>query len=120
MAKTDFKTINEYHATCDDNSVARMQQIRDLIHELVPEVEETISYQIPCFKHKGYLLYYCAFAKHISISNPWSKAFLEHFEQELKGYKVSKSIIQIPHNQDLPIDFIKAVIAFRKAENEAK
>jgi hypothetical protein len=42
MAKTDFKTIDEYHATFEGENLARMQQIRDLIQRVVPEVEETI------------------------------------------------------------------------------
>jgi uncharacterized protein YdhG (YjbR/CyaY superfamily) len=120
MPKTDYQNINEYHAAQTDENVARMQQIRDIIHRLVPEVEEAISYQIPCFKYKGYLIYYCAFAKHISISNPWSKAFLAYFEEDLKGYKMSKAVIQFPNKEDLPLDFIERIVAFRKAENEAK
>lgn len=120
MAKTDYQTINEYHAAQTPESIARMQQIRDIIHSIVPEVEEAISYQIPCFKYKGYLIYYCAFAKHITISNPWSAAFLAHFEADLKGYKVSKSAIQLPNKDPLPTDLIKRIVAFRKQENEAK
>jgi uncharacterized protein YdhG (YjbR/CyaY superfamily) len=119
MAKTDFKTIDEYHASQPAEAVERMQQIRDLIHQIVPEVEEVISYQIPCFKHKGYLIYYAAFPKHITISNPWSAAFLAHFEADLKGYKVSKSAIQLPADKPLPTELIGKIVAFRKQENEA-
>lgn len=97
-----------------------MTAIRNLIHEVVPEVEETISYQIPCFKYKGYLIYYCAFPKHITVSSPWSEAFLQHFEADLKNYKVSKSVIQLPNKDLLPLDLIRQVIAFRKKENEEK
>jgi uncharacterized protein YdhG (YjbR/CyaY superfamily) len=119
MAKTDYQTIDEYHASQPAEAVARMQQIRDLIHQIVPDVEEAISYQIPCFKYKGYLIYYCAFAKHITISNLWSAAFLVHFDADLKGYKVSKSAIQLPHDKPLPVDLLARIVAFRMAENEA-
>lgn len=120
MAKTDFKTINEYHQSCTPEAQERMTAIRQLIHEIVPEVEETISYQIPCFKYKGYLIYYCAFPNHITVSNPWSEAFLQHFEAELKNYKVSKSVIQLPNKDRLPLDLIRQIVAFRKKENEEK
>jgi uncharacterized protein YdhG (YjbR/CyaY superfamily) len=119
MAKTDFKSIDEYQATCDPALQERMQAIRTIIHEVVPEVEETISYQIPCFKYKGYLIYYCAFPKHISLSNPFSAAFLAEFAEDLKNYKVSKSVIQFPNKEALPLDLIKRMVAFRKMENEA-
>ncbi len=118
MAKTDYQSIDEYHNAFSADLQERMKAIRDIVHEVVPEVEEMISYQIPCFKYKGYLIYYAAFASHISFSNPFSKAFLEEFEAELKGYKVSKSVIQLPNVEPLPLDLIKRMVAFRKKENE--
>ena len=46
MAKTDYKTIDQYHAAFAGAGeiVERMQQIRDIVHELAPAVEETITY----------------------------------------------------------------------------
>ncbi len=117
MAKTDFKTIDEYQLTFAPELQERMAQIRTVIHDIVPDVEEAISYQIPCFKYKGYLIYYAAFAKHISLSNPFSTAFLARFAEDLKKYKVSKSVIQFPNNEPLPLDLIRSMIEFRKEEN---
>lgn len=118
MAKTDYKTIDEYHAAYPADAVKRMQEIRQVIHKIVPDAEEVISYQIPCFKYKGYLIYYAAFAKHISLSNPWSDALLKAFEKELKQYKVTKSAIQFPNDEPLPLDLITKIITFRKKEND--
>lgn len=95
-----------------------MQTIRKIINEVVPDVQESISYQIPCFKYNGYLIYYCGFAKHISLSNPFSEAFWEHFKADLEGYKKSKSAIQLPTSKPLPEALIKKIVAFRKKENE--
>ena len=118
MAKTNYQTIDEYHQALNGDTLDRMQAIRKIINDEVPDAEECISYQIPCFKYHGYLLYYCAFPKHISLSNPFSEAFLEHFKVDLEGYKVSKSVIQIPMTQPLPEKLIKRIVAFRKKENE--
>jgi uncharacterized protein YdhG (YjbR/CyaY superfamily) len=120
MAKTDYKTIQEYHKAHPAEMQGRMQSIRNLIHTVVPDVEEAISYQIPCFKYKGYLIYYSAYAKHISLSHPFSDALLKKFEKELKQFKVSKSAIQFPNDDSLPLDLIKRIVEFRKKENEAK
>jgi len=57
MAKTEFKNIDEYHEGFPQHIQNAMTEIRLLIHEVVPNVEETISYQIPCFKYQGYLIY---------------------------------------------------------------
>jgi uncharacterized protein YdhG (YjbR/CyaY superfamily) len=120
MAKTDYKTIQQYQAAQPAEAQERMQAIRDIIHKVVPDVEETISYQIPCFKYHGYLIYYSSYAKHISLSHPFSEAFLKNFEKELKEYKVSKSAIQFPNDKPLPTDLIKRIVEFRKKENEAR
>lgn len=117
MAKTDFKTIDEYHATFPADVQERMQQIRKVVNEVAPEVEEVISYQIPAFKlGKYFLIYYSAYAKHISLSSPWSDALLKEFETELKGLKVSRSAIQLPNDQPLPMKLIKRIVTFRKKE----
>jgi uncharacterized protein YdhG (YjbR/CyaY superfamily) len=120
MAKTDYKTIDQYHSTFPADLIKRMQEIRGIVHKVVPDVEETISYQIPCFKYNGYLIYYSAYTNHISLSHPFSKEFLEHFKDGLKNYKVSKSAIQLPNDENLPLKFIKEIIEFRKSENVAK
>jgi len=117
MAKTDYKSIDQYHKAFPADVVARMQAIREAVHKVVPDAEETISYQIPCFKYNGYLIYYSAYARHISLSYPFSPALLAHFKEELKDYKVSKSAIQFPHDQPLPIKLITAIIKFRRQEN---
>ena len=118
MAKTNYQSVDEYHSTLPPDVAHRLQQVRYVIHRIVPEVEETISYQIPCFRYKGYLIYYAAFPNHITLSHPFSAAFLQHFQAQLAGYKVSKAAIQLPHKQTLPIGFIEEVIRFRKEEND--
>lgn len=122
MAKTDFKSIDEYHRTFSGEVLERMKIIRSLILEIAPEAEEVISYQIPAFKigSKLHLIYYCGFEKHLSLSSPWSQAFLEEFESDLKGMKVSKSVIQFPLNKELPLDLIKRILLFRKKEIDEK
>jgi uncharacterized protein YdhG (YjbR/CyaY superfamily) len=119
MAKTDYKTIDQYHKAFSTELQERMQSIREVVHKVVPEAEEVISYQIPCFKYKGYLIYYSAYVKHISLSYPYSEAFLKTFEDDLKKYKVSKSAIQFPNNEPFPLNLIKRIVEFRKKENEA-
>lgn len=118
MAKTDFKTIDEYQNTFEGDAKERMQTVRNMVHEVVPHAIEVISYQIPAFKvgEKRFFIYYAGFPKHLTLSNPWSEAFLKEFEEELKGMKVSKSAIQFPHNKPLPLYLIRRILEFRKEE----
>ncbi|MGV3697172.1 iron chaperone [Flavobacterium sp.] len=119
MAKTNYQDIDAYHMDFSGETLSRMKTIRQIIHDVVPDVEECISYQIPCFKYNGYLIYYAAFPKHISLSHPFSAGFLEHFKTALEGYKVSKAVIQFPTDKPLPTAFISKIISYRKRENEA-
>jgi uncharacterized protein YdhG (YjbR/CyaY superfamily) len=118
MAKTDFKSIDEYHNNFSGETLARMQTIRQLVHQVAPVAKEVISYQIPAFKigDKFYLIYYAAFAKHLTLASPWSEALLREFADDLKGMKVSKSAIQLPLDQPLPIELIALILKFRKRE----
>jgi len=59
MAKTNFKSIDEYHQAFSGEALDRMQTIRKIIKEVVPDAEETISYQIPCFKYKVFDILLC-------------------------------------------------------------
>lgn len=121
MAKTDYQHIDQYHLAFPAEIQERLQAIRNLVHELAPEAQEVISYQIPAFKlGKHFLVYYCAFDKHVTLSNPWTPAFLQHFEAALRPLKVSRAAIQFPHNTALPLDLIREMIAFRKMEVDLK
>lgn len=80
MAKTDYKSIDQYHKSFPADTAERMQKIRDVIHKVTPDVEEAISYQIPCFKHNGYLIYYSAHPITFHARIPFSKKLLEHLK----------------------------------------
>lgn len=118
MAKTDFKTVDEYQNTFSPEIRERLETIRSIIKTKVPDAEEMISYQIPAYKYHGYLIYYSGYTNHISLSAPFSEALLNTFSAELKKYKTSKSAIQFPNDEKLPVSFIGKIIEFRKKENE--
>jgi hypothetical protein len=40
MAKTDYKTINEYHEAFTGDILERLQTVRELVHKVAPEAQE--------------------------------------------------------------------------------
>lgn len=114
--KTKFSTVEEYLAAFPENIQSRLQQIRQVIKANAPEAEELISYNIPAFRLHGMLIFYSAYTNHISISIPPSKVY-EVFKNELSVYKVSKSAIQLPLNQPIPLELIGEMTKFRVKEN---
>lgn len=123
MAKTDFKTPDEYIATFNGAHAEGLQAIRAAILAAVPGAEEVISYQLPAFRYHGWIFYISAHKDHFSLSCPPPYPSFEAFEAELAGYKKSKSALRIPMNQPLPLGLIGRMAACHvrfNVEAEAK
>lgn len=117
MAKTDFKNADEYIATLPAEVQTILQTVRQTIQQAVPEAEEVISYQIPAFKYHGWVLYYSAYTKHFSLACPPPFACFEVFTSELAPYVRSKSAIQFPLNQPVPVELIANMARFQAKWN---
>jgi uncharacterized protein YdhG (YjbR/CyaY superfamily) len=47
MAKTSFRSVDEYIASQPEAAQAVLERVRSIIRNAVPGAEEVISYQIP-------------------------------------------------------------------------
>ena len=119
MAKTDFKSLDEYIAACPPESQAYLKQIRKLIHTLVPEAKEKISYQIACFELNGRnLIHFAGWKKHVSLYPV--PAGSEAFERQIAKYAGGKGTVKFPLDEPLPIKLIKRVVKLHIAANVKK
>ena len=109
------KTVDEYLATVPQPARNTLDQMRAAIRSAVPaDAIETISYSIPAFKLKKVLVWYAAFANHVSLFP--TASVIESFKNELQGFSISKGTIQFPIDKPLPIALIKKIVKFRVAE----
>jgi uncharacterized protein YdhG (YjbR/CyaY superfamily) len=113
--KSNFKDIDEYIENFPENVQEKLQEIRKVIHNCVPEAKEAISWGMPTFKLNGNLIHFAAFKKHIGLY-PGVSPIIE-FKEELANYKTSKGAIQLPLDKPTPFDLIKKIVEFRKKEN---
>ena len=120
MAKTDYKTADEYIATFPAAEQEALQAIRQAIRAGAPDAEEVISYQIPAFKLDGFVLYYSAYTHHYALALPPPSTVFEDFKDQLAPYKTSKSAIQLPKSQPLPLTLITELAQFRAQENRTR
>lgn len=67
MAKTIYKSIDQYIGTFPEDVQKILKQVRQTIKEAAPDAEETINYQIPTFKLNGNLVHFAAFKNHIGF-----------------------------------------------------
>ena len=112
------KDTDSYIATQPEATRLILEQLRQIIKEIAPEAEESISYQMPAFKLNGMLVWYAGYKKHVGFY-PSSKP-IEVFKDELKTYKTSKGAIQLPLNKPLPVELITKIVKFKIDENLAK
>ena len=107
-------SIQEYFSWFTPEIQAKLQQMREILRQAVPEAEEVISYHMPAFKTSEVLVYYAAAKSHLGYY-PTASGVI-NFKEELNGYVTSKGAIQLPYNQELPVQLITAIAQFRAQE----
>lgn len=118
MAKTIYKSIDQYIGTFPEDVQKILKQVRQTIKEAAPDAEETINYQIPTFKLNGNLVHFAAFNNHIGFYP--APSGLKAFKKELSDYKSSKGSVQFPLDKPIPLSLIKKIVKFRVKESSPK
>lgn len=104
-----FKTFEDYFSQFDDKLRNKLETIRIAIRNEIPEAEECIKYLMPTFVFQGKnMIHFAAFTNHIGLY-PGPEA-ISFYEKELSNYKTSKGAIQIPLDEDVPLDLIKKIV----------
>ncbi len=117
MDKTAYQSIDHNIESQDVDKHDRLQVIRKIMQQLIPESVEVISYHMPAFKWKGKIVaYFGAFKDHISLF-PHASC-IEAFQDQSKNYVMSKGTIQFPMTKELPQGLIREMIQFRIQEME--
>lgn len=120
MAKTDFKTVDEYIVTRPPEVQAILQRVRRVIHKAVPGFEEAISYQIPTFKRHGACVVYLAgWTKHYSLY-PVSARLAATLGDDLSAYEQSKGTIRFPLSESVPTRLISRIVKALAKEAEER
>jgi len=116
MAKTDFKSVDEYIASHPEDVQAILQLVRRTIRKAVPGAEEVISYQIPAYKLRGDpVLYFAGWKAHYSLY-PVNDHLVAAFKDDLAPYKVNKGTIRFPLSRPVPGRLIERIAKFRANE----
>jgi uncharacterized protein YdhG (YjbR/CyaY superfamily) len=116
MAKTHFKSVDEYLAKHPEEVQAILQRVRGAIRKAMPGAEEVISYQIPTYKLPGgSVLYFAGWKQHYSLY-PATDQLIEAFKDELAPYEIEKGTIRFPLSQPVPVKLIERIAKFRAKE----
>ncbi len=117
MAKTDFKTVDEYVSTFPEDVQAILNKVRGAIRKGAPGADEVISYQIGAFKQHGAIFHFAGWKQHYSLY-PWTQSLLDTFGADLEPYEVGeKGTIRFPLDKPVPVRLITAMTRHRVQEN---
>ena len=102
-------TVEEYLAALPDDVRARLEEIRRVVHEVVPDAGETISYEMPTFTLDGLpLLHVAAWKQHIGLYP------LPPLDPDLDAavapYRGAKDAMRLPYALPLPRDLVARVV----------
>ena len=117
-SRIQFNTIDEYITSFPRNIREILQELRRIVRESAPGVEETISYGIPTFDLNGkHLVHFAAYKNHIGFY-PTSSG-IKAFKRELSLFKTSTGTVQFPLEKPIPFDLVKKIVEFRVNENKS-
>ena len=113
MAKTDYKSVDEYIAAQPAAVRRVLERVRTTIRKAVPRAEEVISYQIPAYKlHGRPVLYFAGWAEHYALY-PGGGRIGDALGDDLARYKVSKGTIRFPLADPVPVRLIARIAKLR-------
>jgi uncharacterized protein YdhG (YjbR/CyaY superfamily) len=116
MAKTDFKSVDDYIASQPEAVRGVLEQVRSIIRKAVPGTEELIAYQIPVYKLDGRaVIFFAGWKQHYSLY-PVGERLVATFQDELSPYEVSKGTIRFPLSQRVPVKLIERIAKLRATE----
>jgi uncharacterized protein YdhG (YjbR/CyaY superfamily) len=107
---TAFTTVDEYVSSLPADVAPVMERIRASIRAVVPDVGETISYQMPTFTLDGKpLVHVAAWKKHIGLYPlPLMDARLE---ADVAPYRATEGTMQLPYTGQFPYELVERVVA---------
>lgn len=104
--------IDTYIAASPEETHARLNEIRNLILQTVPQVQETISWGMPTFKLRGKNLAHFATHKHHLGFYPGEESIVA-FKAQLADYKTSKGAVQFPWNKPFPQKLVRDMLLWQ-------
>ena len=103
-----MSSVEEYVSALTPAQREHFEQIRRIVRSLAPDAEETISYGVPTFKHRGkYLIYFAAFKNHLSVY-PTIGA--------VEATKGTKGTFRFGEDDPVPEEVVRAIVTHRLEE----
>jgi uncharacterized protein YdhG (YjbR/CyaY superfamily) len=105
-----FATVDDYVAALPDDARPVMEEVRRVVHRVVPGVAEKISYQMPTFVLNGLpLVHVAAWKKHLGLY-PLPPMDGE-LAAQVEPYRGARDAMQLRYDRPVPYDLVERVVA---------
>lgn len=120
--KTTFgdHPVDEYINSLDGAEQVTVRHIYDLAKELIPEVEQGISYAMPCLKYQGKALISVMVTKKFLSLYPYSGIESVVSLDELAGFETTSGSIHFSSAHPIPDALLEKIITARAQNITAK
>ena len=118
MAVNSDPGVDAYIEGFPDDVRARLEQVRAIVHEEIPDAEERISYGVPGYRVRGKMRVFFAGWPDFLSMYPVGEV-PEEIAAEVAARKSGAATVRFPHSQPLPLDLIRSlvpVIAARESD----
>ncbi len=117
MGKRD-NLVDEYIAAAPENQQPVLSYVRDLIHELVPDAEETIKWSTPFYDYMGHFISTASFKEHASVRFARGSEIPD--VKDALGSGGAGQFYRVTSRDDLPSDEVmRSIIKQAKYLNES-
>lgn len=105
-----MSVVDEYIAKQPIEVQPLLHRVRRTIRKVLPDAEETISYQIPTYKRHGKaVVYFACWKKHWSLYPVTGPAFAA-LKAELEPYQHSKGTVRFPLTEPVPAKLVERIV----------
>lgn len=104
--------VDKYIQQFEPNVQEKLNTLRQVFFEILPETEESIRYKIPSYKVGKHYLYFAAYKKHIGFYPVYG---LTEIEVQISEYRAknTKDSLHFMLDRPLPIELIKTILKLK-------
>ncbi len=112
---TKYRSIDEYLKSQPSTVAERLEQIRKAFHEVLPDTEESIRYDMPSFTVGGDHLYISGYKDHIGMYPMYG---ITELDSEMLPFRAkgTKDSLHFKHSEPLPLELIKKIIITKQTK----
>ena len=104
--------VEKYIQQFEPGIQEKLNTLREIFFEVLPDTEESIRYKMPAYKVGKYHLYFAAYKKHIGFYPVYG---LTEIENEISEYRAQKTkdTLHFMLDKPLPLELIKKIIMLK-------